>query len=198
MRAAFKRDWLTNQVLIALLISCLFCTTVSAVQLPSQSTDKNQLKSLFLYRLPKLIKWQNSSKAGAVFFRYCILDAPKFSSALSALVSGKKIARKIIEVVAFDEKNSRQNCHIVFVGTASSINTQPSSQALIKNLINKGVLLVGNHPSFIAAGGQINLANHYNKLIFEINKSVLQNTKLRINSRLLDFANIVTPEREGR
>ena len=78
------------------------------------------------------------------------------------------------------------------------ITAERSEQAdgFIAAVAGKSVLTVGETEGFALSGGMIGFYNDDSKLRFEINRSLAESAKLRISSRLLRLARLVSSEGE--
>ncbi len=83
-------------------------------------------------------------------------------------------------------------CHIVM------ITAERSDQAggFIAAVAGKSILTIGETDGFALSGGVIGFYNDGSKIRFEINLGAAKSAKLRISSRLLQLARLVSSEDE--
>lgn len=77
-----------------------------------------------------------------------------------------------------------RQCHVLFVGPSE----KPFLARILPPLQKEGLLLVGDTPGFLEAGGTINLVIAEKKVRFEINLAAAARGKLQIRSSLLRLA----------
>jgi hypothetical protein len=77
-----------------------------------------------------------------------------------------------------------RECHVLFV----SRSEHPYRSRFLPHLQKDGILLVGETPGFLEAGGIINLTIEEKKVRFEMNLAAAARGKLQIRSRLLRLA----------
>jgi len=116
-------------------------------------------------------------------------------------LQGKLAKDKPIEVRFFDSLKEFQDpekevlpshpqmgemrrCHVLFLCPSE----KPFLAALLPPLQTEGILLVGDSPGFLEAGGVINLLIEDKKVRFEINLAAAGRAKLQIRSSLLRLA----------
>jgi hypothetical protein len=116
-------------------------------------------------------------------------------------LQGKLVRNKRVRVRLFkgfeDLKDSEQKipeqhpqmaeirkCHVLFVCPSE----KPFWSRILPPLQKEGMLLVGDTPGFLEAGGIINLVIEDNKVRFEVNLAAAARGKLQIRSSLLRLA----------
>ena len=77
-----------------------------------------------------------------------------------------------------------RRCHVLFVGPSE----RPYLGRILPPLQKDGILLVGDTPGFLEAGGMINFLVEDKKVRFEINLAATRRAKLQIRSSLLRLA----------
>ena len=149
------------------------------------------VKAAFLYNFAKFVEWPAESFAGPaspiVLF---VFGADPFGDALKSL-KGKTANGRPIVVRYAANLGELERCHLLFVSA--------SSMALLPKILQatKGwnVLTVGDVDGFARDGGTINLLNEEQRIGIEINMEAAQRSRLKISSKLLALAKIVTPGR---
>ena len=84
-------------------------------------------------------------------------------------------------------------CHILFISSSE----EERLAKIIETLKDSSILTVGEVKQFAQRGGIINFIVKENKIRFEINVDAAERAKLKISSKLLKLAIIVTDERPG-
>lgn len=77
-----------------------------------------------------------------------------------------------------------RQCHLLFVGPSE----RPFLGKILPPLQKDGILLVGDSPGFLEAGGMINFLLEEKKVRFEINLAAMRRAKLQSRSSLLRLA----------
>lgn len=149
------------------------------------------VKAAFLYNFAKFVEWPAESFAGPaspiVLF---VFGVDPFGDALKSL-KGKTANGRPIVVRYAANLGELERCHLLFVSA--------SSMALLPKIlqVTKGwnALTVGDVDGFARDGGTINLLNEEQRIGIEINMEAAQHSRLKISSKLLALAKIVTPGR---
>ena len=156
-----------------------------------ESAPEYTVKAAFLYNFAKFVEWPADAFAGPaspiVLFVY---GADPFGDALKSL-KGKTANGRPVVVRYAANLGELERCHLLFVSA--------SSMALLPKILQatKGwnVLTVGDVDGFARDGGTINLVNEEQRVVMEINMEAAQRSRLKISSKLLALAKIVTPGR---
>jgi hypothetical protein len=93
-----------------------------------------------------------------------------------------------------DKTGALRQCHVLFVASSETA----SLARLLKAVANRPVLSVGESASFARRGGILNLTRVNGSRQVEINLDALRLSGLRINSRLLGIAKLVSDDPEVR
>jgi hypothetical protein len=175
-------------LLAATLIAFALCATgyVKAEEAPSL---EYKVKAAFLYNFLKFVEWPADKNADSTPITIGIVGEDKFGSAFNEITS-RKIKDRSIAIRRFVEFNNDQTrseltkCQLVFV----SANQQEHIRDIIALLKSKPVLVVGETPKFLEAGGMINFIMQEDKVCFEINDDAASSATLKIASQLLRLA----------
>jgi hypothetical protein len=168
-----------------------------------------QVKAAFVYNFLKFVvggqfgplddKGGSDADPNGVIWVGIIGRAPSKEGLAS--LRGKLVRDKRIEVRFFegleDLKDAEQKipeqhpqmaeirkCHVLFVCPSE----KPFLSRILPPLQKDGILLVGDTPGFLEAGGIINLVIEDKKVRFEINLAAAAREKLQIRSSLLRLA----------
>jgi len=168
-----------------------------------------QVKAAFVYNFLKFVaggrfgsiddKGGSDADPNGVIWVGIIGRAPSKEGLAS--LRGKVVRDKRIEVRSFEgledlkdgerkipEQHPRMNelrkCHVLFVCPSE----KPFLSRLLPPLQKDGLLLVGDTPGFLEAGGVINLVIEDKKVRFEINLAAAAREELQIRSSLLRLA----------
>jgi hypothetical protein len=127
---------------------------------------------------------------------FCTLGRSPVADELDAALKGKSINGRATEVRHLNAPNDINGCHMVFL-SSTAIKQQ---QKLMLAAKGAPILLVAEAAGFARAGGTINFILENGKLLFEINVKAAELSRLKISSKLLTLARLVSPgdERQGQ
>jgi hypothetical protein len=161
------------------------------------SVTEDQVKAAYMFNFAKFVEWPGEVfSASAASMNFCAWGHNAVVDEVDSLVQGKAINGHPIKVRQLGRPEEVKQCHLVFVATANPRQQQQLLQA-VKGL---PVLLVGNDAGFARSGGIIGFVMENTKVSFEVNLSAAQEAHLKISSKLLAIARIVSPgvERAGQ
>jgi hypothetical protein len=165
-----------------------------------QSVGEDQLKAVYLFNFAKFVDWP------AELFptpdspmNFCVLGRSPASDELDSSIRGKAINTHTILVWHLhgaEDIKKIKDCHLVFL--AASAGKQQLK--LLQAAKGSPMLLVSETPGFARAGGSIDFLLENGKLVFEVNMGAAEAVHLKISSKLLVLARIVssTDERPGQ
>jgi hypothetical protein len=179
----------TERAVIVVLLSVL-SPTRSAV---AQSATGDQVKAAYLFNFAKFIEWpaEGFDKADAAM-NFCTLGRSPVVDELDSSVRGKSISGHIVTVKHLHGPEEIKGCHLVFL--AASAGKQ--GRKLVLAAKGSPILLVAESPGFARAGGTIDFIMEDSRLIFEVNITAAENAHLKISSKLLALARIVSSDDE--
>jgi len=147
------------------------------------------IKAAYLYNFARYVTWPEGAFATAESpLVIGVLGEDPFGDALGVVARTKRIDGRAIVVQQFDVVESFRPCHILFV--TWNVGEEAEGRAIQKSR-GKGVLLVGETPTFIERGGIISFFVEENKVRFEISTAHAQQERLKISSKLLSLARLV-------
>jgi hypothetical protein len=175
----------------------LLCISFSVSPASAQSVTDDQVKAAYLFNFAKFIEWPADvfDKADAPM-NFCSLGRSPVVDELDSSVRSKSINGHTIMVKHLHGPEEIKGCHLVFL--AASAGKQ--QQKLLQAAKGSSVLLVAEGSGFARAGGTINFIMEDGRLLFEINIKAAEIAHLKISSKLLSLARIVSPgeERQGQ
>jgi hypothetical protein len=171
-------------VLLGLLV---FGARTSCDAAPEVSKEY-QVKAAFLYNFTKFVEWPASRFPDATSpIVIAVLGRNPFGAELEAIVRERKVNGRGLVVKVIDSADAAASAHLLFVDAGVEDRLVGKMDALQK----AGVLLVGESPRFIAAGGIINFTLEADKVRFQINPQAGEQAGLKISAQLLKLAVIV-------
>lgn len=160
--------------------------TLAALQ--AGTLDKFQAKAVFLYKCIAFVDWPADAPAGTASFSLCVLGASPLEQVLAGMVGSRQWEGRPITVRRVDDSKQAEQCHLLAV-TGEARKRFRTLRLELGRLT--GLLVVGDSEGFATEGGTINFRLTDGRLRIEINTREAKRSKLAINSRLLNMAEIV-------
>ena len=183
-----------GQICISARIFGLLCIflLVSGVPQPAraQSTaDEYAVKAAFLFHFAQFVDWPAGVlNSGDPSLNLCIFDDEPRRQELQSTIDGKAIGARIFHVRLISQPQEIPGCNILFL----SRDEAGRQTAILKGLRGMPVLTVGETANFLSDGGMIRFHIADDKIRFDINLSGAESSHLKISSRLLLLATLVT------
>lgn len=179
------------KVFAAALVLATALIATPAADADAASYGEYDVKAAFLLNFAKLVEWPASVFQGPDDpLVLGILGPDPFGKTLRNLVAGRRVGNRTIEIKRLGDLSHVKSCHIVFVGAPPP--------AAIRNIVaaarGASVLLVGDSQNFAQQGGAINFFKEEGKIRFAINRRAAENAGLKISSRILSLARLVSPD----
>lgn len=148
------------------------------------------IKAAYLYNFGHYIQWPTDSFADESSpFVIGILGEDPFGDVLDEIARDKKIGGRRIVIRRFANLADYKPCHILFVASSAGVTNELPA---IQKEQDYPVLLVGESPDFAKQGGAINFFIEANRVRFEVNTEVAKREQLKISSKLLRIAKIIS------
>jgi YfiR/HmsC-like len=192
MKNIFKR-WLerilrfTKVSTIFILVTLIFYNT-AYTQIPQ--TTEAQLKAAYLFNFLKFVQWPDSvfdTQDSPIVIG--ILGKDPFGSVIDELVKNEKIGSHPIIVKRYKNINEVKSCNALYVSSSEGTVLQ----TLSKDIGTSPILTVSDIDNFSVNGGDIGFYTEGDKLRFTINIKTLQRSDLKVSSKLLRLAKVVSP-----
>lgn len=179
----FGRVWLFAVICTGF---TLFCSSRSYGQ--ELGPTEYQLKAAFLFNFAKFVEWPTGSFASLQSpFSICILGTDPFGAMIDETLQGQTIGQHAVTVLRMREAAQLRRCQVAFISASEKGNLPQILQALR----GASVLLVGESPGFVAAGGAIQFEMQDGRVRFLINPDAAERAGLQVSSKLLSLATIV-------
>jgi hypothetical protein len=148
------------------------------------SASEWQVKSAFLYNFTKFVEWPPPTLSGpSQPIVIGVLGAPSLAQQLAALVAGRNVNGRPIEVRAVQTVAQARAAQVLFV-PAEEDNRYA---AMREELADSPVLTVGESPSFSVVG-IIGFVSEGERLRFEINADRAERSHLKVSAQLQKLA----------
>lgn len=157
---------------------------------PAQTTapDEYELMAVYAYNFAKFTEWPPGSFADAqASLNFCILGEDPFGLAL-AKVEGQKVRNHVLRIKRYPRVAVLSGCHIVFVSRSEDWRLE----RILQDLGTAPILTISDIPDFSQRGGMITLAKIDQRVRFAINPVIVADSGLKISSKLLELARIVS------
>ncbi len=148
-----------------------------------------QIKAAFLYRFATFVNWPSpafTSTNGNL--RVCIMGKDPFGTLIDTALAKKTIHDHPVEIYRNPSTKALLHCHLLYL-TGSQSSRLPK---LMQHLKQGHVLTVGENQEFLKHGGMIQLYIENQRLRFAINPDAIHQSNLKVSSKLLRLAKIVT------
>jgi hypothetical protein len=159
---------------------------------PAESgTGEYDVKAAFLLNFARLVEWPEDAFSDARSpFTVGLLGVGESSEQVQEFLDGKSVGSHEVVAQPIESAEEAAGFHMLFVGAASEAGAGEVAGAIG----GAPVLLVGESDGFATSGGAINFFTDDNKIRFEINPRAAEAAGLRVSSRLLRVAKIVSDE----
>jgi hypothetical protein len=151
------------------------------------SYKEGEIKAAFVYNFAKFVEWPaDSFRDNRSSLSICVLGKHPFGNALDNL-GQKTVGNRKIDVRFVQDPSDIEKCHILFISSSE----KNSLSQILKQVKNDRTLTVSDMKGFSEAGGIITLVSAGEKMTFEVNLAVANQTSLKISSKLLQLGKVV-------
>jgi len=179
--AALPRAW------IALLVPFLICALPARAQIGA--TSEYQLKAVFLFNFAQFVEWPESAFASPDSpLVIGVIGQDPFGPVLDEILAGEKIGTHPLVAARYKRVEDAVSCHILFVSKSEDARLRE----IVTHLQGRPVLTVGDLENFAQRGGIIRFMPEKNRIRLKVNLDVARAAGLKLSSKLLRPAEIVT------
>lgn len=181
--SAIKAYFLTPLLItVWLIIAC--CPVLAEV--PENTT----VTAALVLNFARFTEWPGSVfENGETHVRLCVLGDNVTQEAFSQ-IDNKQVGTRILSVIHLARIKNLEQCHILYV---SALERGTAIQ-LLSELRRNPILTIGSEEKhFLEDGGMVLLKLVEGKMNIEINLKAVNNSGLKISSRVLQLATIVNP-----
>ena len=180
----------TGRLLLAVLIAA-----ASGACPGGETPTEYEVKAAFILNFARFVEWPDVALAsGSGVLTIGILGKDPFEGALERVVENKMVGARKLAVVHVDGIELMKPVQILFI-SRSEIGRLAE---ILARLRGAPVLTVGDMEHFARDGGVINFILEDGRIRFEINPAAARSAGLRLSSKLLRVAKVITPEGEVR
>lgn len=173
----------TTRAVLPGLIVVLFAFTISVPRALAQN-DVGAVRRAYVYNLTKYVSWPQSKHTLLIG----VVGDTGTGVAMKAMLDGKSSDGRIIHVVLNPPDSGLSACDLVYVAS-----TETSASSHIFALVNVlPILTVGEDSRFLTHGGMVGLVRSADRIEIEVNLKSVRTAGLKMSSRLLDLATVVS------
>lgn len=172
----------------------LFLTLVSLIWNPAisqaEAAGEYEVKATFFYHFANFVDWPASTfKATNGHLRICVMGKDPFGQTLEATLAKKSLQNHPFEIYRNPPTTKLKHCHLLYFPASASSKIR----ALRRHVDTEDVLTVGETSDFMEQGGMVQFFVDKQNIQFAINTDVVDQTNLKVSSKLLRLAKIYTP-----
>lgn len=150
----------------------------------SAQQDVRAVRSAFVYNLTKYVAWPKSKRTLLIGF----IGDRTTGTTMKQILDGKSSDGRTLQILLNPTDSELQACDIVYITGAET----PKLDPILLKLGQMPILTVGEDSRFPALGGMVGLIRSGDQIQIEVNLEALQRAGLKMSSRLLELATIVS------
>jgi hypothetical protein len=182
LRRSYARAWL-----IAILLGLAWSSGPRPAV--AQELPEYQLKAVFLFNFAQFVEWPASAFARADSpIVLCVAGEDPFGRHLDDVVRGESVGGHPMEARRFRRGEAISGCHILFI----SRSEEGRLRQILDELKGQSTLTVGDSDGFAHGGGMIRFVTDRSRIRLRINLAAAEAASLRLSSKLLRPAEIVS------
>jgi len=173
------------------IIAILLCG-LNCAQGQKQAAPEYQVKAVFLFNFAQFVEWPPSAFSETNDIIIGVLGENPFGNFLGETVRGEEVNGHPLKVQHYAKIEEIKACHILFINLTEALEIKHA----ITNLKPKHTLTVSDVDGFTAQGGMIRFFNEDKKTRMRINLPATKDAELKISSKLLRLAEIVSSKKQ--
>ncbi len=159
----------------------------------AEPTPEYQLKAVFLFNFAQFVEWPDRAfPAPDAPLVIGVLGEDPFGSYLDNLVTGEKVGAHPLVVRRYRRGEDPVACHILFVSASEA----ELLAATMPRLKVRSILTVSDLEKFNREGGMVRFVTEGGKIRLRINVEAAKACELKISSKILRPATVVTEGKE--
>ena len=148
--------------------------------------DEYQVKAGFVSSFARFIEWPpDAFKSPHEPFAICVLGQNPFGRTLAALVAGKSVGERALELREIASVRDAEGCHILFVSSSERLRFRSILTSLKERSVFSMAIQAISSPRAVWS-----LRIENGKVRIEINAAAAKKKNLRISSRLMSLVTI--------
>jgi hypothetical protein len=178
-----------RRVSVFIIVSWLFSSVSPKALSANGESVEYAIKLAFLYNFSKFVEWPpDAYRSAAAPLAICIVGRDPFSPDVEGELGTRTVGSHPVKVLTLKTTDKLTVCHMVFI----PVTEKGQADKIVRNLKGSSTLTIGETEGFAVLGGIINLTVEGNKVHFEVNQLAAERAGLKISSKLLSLATIVT------
>ncbi len=158
-----------------------------------QSPKEYQVKAVFLFRFAQFVEWPPTAFPEAQTpLVIGVLGQDPFGTYLDEIVQGETVNNHPLAVQRYASVEEITTCHILFI----SRSEEDRLEQVLVGLKGRDILTVGDADRFSVRGGIIRFVTEQGRIRLRINLKAAEAANLKLSSKLLRPAEIVSPGNE--
>jgi YfiR/HmsC-like len=176
--------------LILFAVCSLLCAGIVA-RAQSQTLSEAQIKTGFLFNFTKFVEWPPEAFTDSEApIELGVLGDNPVTELLTETAAGKTVNGRAVIVHRFKEGQDPRICQILFVSSSQENHVLQ----ILERVKGLPILTVSETNGFAQSGGMINFFIEGNKVRLEINLSAAARARLKISSKVIAVARLVSGE----
>jgi len=157
------------------------------------SPKEYQLKAVFLFNFAQFVEWAPQAFPDAQApLVIGVLGRDPFGAYLDETVRGETVNDRPLVVQRYGRVEDIHTCHVLFISESETDRLEQ----ILASLSGRSILTVSDTESFALRGVMIRMITVENKIRLRINLEAAQAANLKISSKLLRPAEIVSSEND--
>jgi hypothetical protein len=171
--------------------ACLFSLLLlMAPQGHAQLRDEYAVRAAFVFNLTKYVEWPEAKSEMLIGF----VGEDPMGDRLKKMLEGKTSEARQIHVLLSPTGQELERCDLLYIADASPRKIR----AALDRVHGKAILTVGETDTFLRQGGMIGLITAGQQVQIQVRLHAAQESHLKISSRLLNIAVLVTATPEAK
>ncbi|WP_200329898.1 YfiR/HmsC family protein [Thiocystis violacea] len=160
----------------------------------TESFSEIEVRAVYLYNFAAFVDWPASAfETSSAPLRYCALAIPALQDDLREVLSGETVNGHPLELIVAEDRESWRRCHLLYIDHSA----QPRLAQVLAATRGRPVLTVSDSEAFAREGGMIGLVRKGGRLRTFINRDAAMRAGIRISSKLLRIATLVSERRQS-
>lgn len=175
----WPKAWIKSHAVRAVIFAFMLWAPCASAQ-----QDVRAVRSAYVYNLTKYVSWPQSKRTLLI----AVVGDPGTGAAVKAMLDGKTSDGRTIQVVTNPTDSVLSTCDVVYV--ASTEATTPGR--ILPLISERPILTVGEDNRFVTRGGMVGLIRSADRIEVAVNLQTVRAAGLKMSSRLLNLATVVS------
>jgi hypothetical protein len=159
----------------------------------AQSVVERDLKAAYLFNFMQFMEWSRDPLPPRTDVVLCIVDDDVLAATLERTIRGRTVQGHAVSVRILNSGGAIPTCQLLYFAS-SNLKQSLDAIQLVKDAV---VLTVSDTEQFAQMGGMVALFVETGRMRFAVNMEALRRGGVRLSSRLLALAKIVTDDKAG-